>query len=180
MSEVVMIMGYPAIGKSRHAKKLIEKGYFRLNRDIIGGKLDDLIPLMQDKFEAGEKNFILDNTYMTKSSRASVIKWAKEADIPVRLIWITAPPKKTGVPEAIEIAQYNAVKRMLDKYGEIVPNEEIKNKKDPNLFPPAALFGNRKKFQKPDKSEGFDSIEIIRFRREMDKEIYKKGVECFN
>ena len=171
--EIVMIMGYPAIGKSRYAETYVKKGYLRLNRDTIGCSLDDLIGIMQKKYQTGETNFVLDNTYMTKDSRASVIKWAKTEDFTLKIIWITSPPKKQGGPEAIEIAQYNSVKRMIDKYGKLLTNEEIKKMKNPNIFPPAALFASRKKFQKPTKAEGFDSLKIVHFKREMDKSKYK-------
>ncbi|MBD3339169.1 MAG: hypothetical protein GF353_08665, partial [Candidatus Lokiarchaeota archaeon] len=167
-----MIMGYPAIGKSRYAQRFIEEGYYRLNRDEQGGTLEDLVVLMQERYETGERLFVLDNTYMTKKSRASVIKWAQKRKLPVKLVWITALKKK-GAPEPIEIAQFNASKRMIDTYGKLLTSEELREIKDPNMFPPAVLFANRKKFEKPAKDEGFDTIEVIRFKREMDKTIYK-------
>lgn len=174
-AEIVMIMGYPAIGKSRHAQEYVEKGYVRLNRDLKGGSLDDLVKIMDEQFKSGQEQFVLDNTYVNKTSRAPVIDWGKEHDIPVKLIWITAPPKKKGVPvpEAIEIAQYNAAKRMILKYGKLLTAKELKEAKDPNMFPPAALFAYRNKFEKPTKDEGFESIEVIRFERDIDSSIYK-------
>ena len=163
-----MIMGYPAIGKSKIAQKYIDQGYTRLNRDKLGGKLDDLIPKMQDLYDKGIHKFVLDNTYMTKEARAPVIKWAKNNNFSIKCVWITSK-----VPDAIEVAQYNAVKRMLDKYGKVLTHHEIKKQREPNFFPPAALFAFRKKFQKPKKQEGFDTIEIIKFQREINKNIYK-------
>ncbi|MBD3212956.1 MAG: HAD-IIIA family hydrolase [Candidatus Lokiarchaeota archaeon] len=161
-------MGYPAIGKSTFAQKYTEHEYYRLNRDKLGCKLKELVPEMDKLYKEGKGLFVLDNTYMTSDSRAPVITWAKEHKIPIKCVWITS-----RTPEAIEVAQYNAVKRMLDKYGKILTNEEIKEQRDPNIFPPVVLFSFRKKFEKPTKKEGFDASETIQFQRIMDKKIYK-------
>ncbi|MBD3408231.1 MAG: HAD-IIIA family hydrolase [Candidatus Lokiarchaeota archaeon] len=167
-NDIVMVMGYPAMGKSRLAKPYIEQGYFRLNRDILGCGLDDLIPMMSKEYNNGETRFILDNTYMTKESRTPVIEWAQKNGFSVKGIWLTS---KT--PKAIEVAQYNSCLRMIRRFGKLLSPDEIKAKKDPNTFPPAALFAYRKKLEKPKKKEGFDTLETVYFEREMDKEIYK-------
>lgn len=170
--EIIMIMGYPGIGKSRFAKPYIEEGYFRLNRDALGCGLADLIPMMSEEYQKGKTKFVLDNTYLTIESRAIVIAWAKKNSFSVKGIWITS---KT--PQAIEVAQYNAVKRMIERYGRLLDPEEIRQENDPNIFLPAALFAYRKKLKKPKKSEGFDSLIIHQFQREMDKKVYKnKGI----
>lgn len=161
-------MGYPGMGKSRLARPYIEKGFFRLNRDLLGCGLDDIIPLMSKNYETGENKFILDNTYITRNSRAPVIDWANEHNFSLTGIWLTSKS-----PKAIEVAQYNVSLRMIRRYGKLLTPDEIRKKKDPNTFPPAALFAYRKKLEKPKKSEGFDSLEIVYFKREMDKDIYK-------
>lgn len=180
--EVVVIMGFPAIGKTRHAQGYIDSGYVRLNRDQLGCKVNDLIKHLEEHFSKGEKNFVLDNTYMTIESRAKVIEWGKSKNLPVNCLWITAPPKKKGqvVPEPLEIAQYNAVKRMLDNYGKIVENEEMSKLKDPNVFPPVVLFKAKKSFQAPKLTEGFASLKQVPFQRDLDKSIYKNKAIIFD
>ncbi len=174
-NEVVIIMGYPGMGKSQLARTYEKDGYFRLNRDLLGVSLDDLVPMMEKEHKNGKTAFVLDNTYASKESRASVVSWAKERGIPVKCVWITS---KT--PKAIEVAQYNVVKRMLDKYGKVLTNEEMAATKDPNVFPPVALFAFKKKFERPTKQEGFDELEVIYFKIELDKSVYKNKAVVFD
>jgi hypothetical protein len=45
MLEVVLVGGMPAGGKTTVTKRYEAQGYTRLNRDLVGGKVDDLIPV---------------------------------------------------------------------------------------------------------------------------------------
>ena len=45
--EVVLIMGIQGAGKSSRVEAYQAAGYSRLNRDILGGKLDDLLPKLE-------------------------------------------------------------------------------------------------------------------------------------
>ena len=155
--EILMVMGYPASGKSTYVDKKLREGYTRLNRDTLGGKLDTLATRLSAEIAAGQRSFVLDNTYPTIESRRPILAVAREHNIPVRCLLIDT---------SIEDAQVNACVRMIRRSGKLLMPEEIKREKDPNIFPPAALFGYRKSFQKPDLSEGFAAIETIRFERQ--------------
>jgi HAD superfamily hydrolase (TIGR01662 family) len=161
--EVVLLCGTMAGGKSSLSKKYIDEGYVYLNRDSIGGKLDSLIPMMVDHINKGDKVF-LDNTFGTKKSRAPFISACK---IPIRCIHLTT---------STEDATFNAASRMIERYGKLLSLEEIKNSKDPNIFPVSALFSYNKNFEPPTRSEGFASIEEVRFVRKIDPSFTGKAL----
>ncbi|MFX0064240.1 MAG: HAD-IIIA family hydrolase [Candidatus Hermodarchaeota archaeon] len=170
--EVLIIMGYPAAGKSRYSQQFVDEGYTRLNRDTLGGTLKKLIAKMEALYLEGKRQFVLDNTYPSAKSRKPVIEWAQNHNLPIRCILLDT---------SIEDAQYNAVYRMIKKYDKILSPEEIKDKKkDPNMFPPAALFRYRKLFEPPSVVEGFSSVEKISFERDRDPVIYVNKAVIFD
>ena len=66
---ITLVIGYPAAGKTFFAKRFEHLGYHRLNRDEIGGKLDDLINRLDQQYRTnGVKKFVMDNTYSTVDS----------------------------------------------------------------------------------------------------------------
>lgn len=155
--EILMVMGYPASGKSTYVDKKLREGYMRLNRDTLGGTLDSLAARLDAEITAGRRSFVLDNTYPTIESRRPILAVGKQHNIPVRCLLLDT---------SIEDAQVNACVRMIRIEGKLLMPEEVKRVKNPNIFPPAALFGYRKSFQKPDLSEGFAAIEKVPFQRE--------------
>ncbi len=155
--EIVLVMGYPASGKSTWAEAHF-KTHRRVNRDSLGDKtLDDLVPIAERALGEGA-SVVLDNTYATRASRASVLALAKRLGVPARCVWLDA---------SIEDAQYNAVERLVRKHGGLPSPDEIKklSRKDPNTFGPSVLFRHRKTFEEPTAAEGFASIEKVRFTR---------------
>ena len=140
MSEIVLVLGYNAAGKSTYVKEYTDKGYHRLNRDELGGKLDTLAQMVADLFKKGTKNFVLDNTYVDVASRKSIIDVGKKLGVPVKCVWLTT---------SFEDAQFNACTRMIRKAGRLLDPTDFKTNKDPNLFPPVALFAYKKNFEEP-------------------------------
>ncbi len=148
MSEVVMIIGYPASGKSTIAKEYFRKGYTYLNRDAVGGVILDLIPHLMKALKNSE-NVILDNTFPTVESRKAFIECATLPDATYQATitceWVTT---------SIEDAQFNACCRMMERTGKILSPDEMKANKSPNLFPPVVLFKYKKELQRPTIAEG--------------------------
>ena len=70
--EVVLIMGLPGAGKSTLAESYVARGYERLNRDERGGSLRALLP----SITSGSSRTVLDNTYVSRKSRAAVVQTA--------------------------------------------------------------------------------------------------------
>jgi HAD superfamily hydrolase (TIGR01662 family) len=166
MSDVVMIVGYPAAGKSSVAKEYIDKGYVYLNRDQVGGSVIALLPKMEVAIENG-KDVILDNTFPTIESRKPFIDSANVRKATVSCDWLQT---------SIEDAQFNACMRMMDRAGKILSPEEMKASKDPNLFPPVVLFKYKKEFQKPTMDEGFAMIIKREFNRIFPKDWTNKAI----
>src|SRR5439155_1004781 len=48
-TDIVMIMGIPGAGKSRHAEEYVARGYVRLNRDERGGSLRDIAHALDEQ-----------------------------------------------------------------------------------------------------------------------------------
>lgn len=159
--EIVVIMGVQGAGKSELVTSYVDQGYARLNRDLMGGKLEDLIPKMHQLIQMGQRRIVLDNTYPTRLSRAPVIAAGRLHGIPVVCRFLNTPMAE---------ARINVVLRMLAKYGRPLGPEEMKvhSKTDPNLPPPPALKRWADSFEEPQTNEGFSQVEVIPFVRRKD------------
>ena len=159
--EVVLIMGLPGAGKSTLAKSFVERGYARLNRDEQRKPLRTLVPALHRLAQSGESRIVLDNTYVSRKSRAPVIHAAAEQGLRIRCVWLTT---------SIEEAQTNAVSRMLSRYERLPNPDEIRqlSKRDPNVFAPSVQFRMQRELEPPHESEGFSAIEAIPFERKRD------------
>jgi HAD superfamily hydrolase (TIGR01662 family) len=167
MKKIVIVMGINAAGKSSHVKWFVDQGYQRINRDMTGGDLEGQVEIAADALENGVDNVVLDNTYPTKKSRASIIKLAKELKATIECHWLST---------SLEDAQINACRRMVKKYGKLLTPAEMSQSKDPNAFPPAALFHYRKIFEEPSTREGFDKVIDVPFVRVWTPEYCNKAV----
>ena len=157
--EIVITVGLPGSGKSTYVKALVDQGYFRVNRDEIGGTLTvPNAPIYQYLWRAytqgGLRRFVIDNTYLIPEHRAVVLAVAKELGLPVRVLWL-----KT----TLEQAQVFAARRQIQKLGRLLRPHEFKeaNKTDPGMFPPGVQYKFAKDGVPPSLSEGFTSIEEI-------------------
>ncbi|HEX4915831.1 MAG TPA: aldo/keto reductase [Vicinamibacterales bacterium] len=157
-AEVVMVMGVPAAGKTTLTRGLVEQGYQRLNRDEAGGSLRALLPQLEQLLAHGPARVVLDNTYITRASRAAVIRTAAEAGAAVHCKWLTTD---------LDDAQVNAVTRLLTKYGRLPDDVELSalRKRDVNAISPTVLFRYQRELEPPDPAEGFASIERVAFER---------------
>lgn len=169
MSEVILVGGMPAGGKTTVTKAYTDLGYVRLNRDTVGGKVDDLLPMMKKVIESG-KNVVMDNLYATKASRQETIKLATELKTPVSFVLLDT---------SLEDAQFNACLRMMERCGRVLHPEDHKKapyKDDPNLFPVAVLYKYRKEFEKPTTAEGLQEVKEVKFARIHPKDWVNKAI----
>lgn len=166
MSKVVMVMGYPASGKSTITKDLVAKGMISLNRDTEGGKIVDLLPKMESLL-LDNKDVVLDNLFALAEVRKPFIDLAKKysADISCLLLGTS-----------IEDAQFNVVQRAIGLLGKFPAPEVIKAAKHTNVFPPLVLFKYKKEFQKPTVAEGFSAVTTRKFVREVDPTFVNKAI----
>jgi histidinol phosphatase-like enzyme/predicted kinase len=162
-------MGLPGAGKSTYAQTLAADGYLRLNRDEAGGTLRDLIPRLDAALASGSPRVVLDNTYVTRKSRAEVIRAAAARGVPVRCVWL-----KTSV----EDAQVNAAWRIVSRYGRLPDEAELKalRKHDEAAMLPGVQFRFQRELEPPDASEGFSCIETIPFERRRDPSLINRAV----
>lgn len=163
-NKIILIIGYPASGKTEAAKSYVDQGYYRLNRDEIGGKLDDLVNHLEDLYiNKGVTNFVMDNTYSTGQSRKSVVQWARDNSFDIECHWIDLD---------IGDALYNAVQRMINTYGKMLSPVQIRKCKDLGVYLPVVIYKIRKAFEVPNIEEGFNSVVKIPFKRKLDNSVY--------
>jgi D-glycero-D-manno-heptose 1,7-bisphosphate phosphatase len=166
MPEIVLVCGCPAAGKTSFVDQYPD--HKRLNRDTEGGSLDDIANALASALANGDKqSYVLDNTYTKKDQRKKIVDIGKKFNIPVRVVWLNT---------TIEDAAINAVCRMIKRHGSLLSPAQIKACKDPNVFPPAALFSYRKQVELPHTSEGFASVEFVEFKRKYDSTYINKAV----
>ena len=143
------------------AERLVADGYQRLNRDETGGTLRGLLPEVRRSLSVERPRVVLDNTYVTRQSRAGVIHVAAELGVPIRCVWLTT---------SIDDAQVNAVTRLIIRYGKLPDENELAalRKTDVAAFPPTVLFRYQRDLEPPDVSEGFSRIDVVPFERHRD------------
>ena len=148
MPTVILVMGYPASGKSTVTKRLSSMpGSVILNRDSEGGTIADLLPKLETHLKNGT-SVILDNLFPTVESRKPFIDLAKNYKATVNCVLMGT---------SIEDAQFNVVQRAINLLGEFPTPEAIKKAKHTNVFPPAALFKYKKDFQNQTDQHQFPS-----------------------
>jgi len=156
--DVVLVMGMPGAGKTSVALELEAAGYERLNRDMRGGALADLVPQLEAGLRDGRQCWVLDNTYPSRKSRNEVVEMAWMHGVPARCIWVT-----TSVADA----QINAITRMIEVHGSLPTPEDIRarGKDDPRFFGPDAQFRYERSVEPPVVDEGFTTVEERPFLR---------------
>lgn len=162
-AEIVIVMGYNAAGKSTLVKEFTNQGYFRLNRDEMGGTLDGQAHHAARHVQTGQ-SVVLDNTYADQKSRASIIAAAKQFKVPIHCVWLNT---------SFEDAQLNACMRMVKEFGRLLMPGEWQ---EPNFFGPVAMFSYRKRFQKPTTDEGFSTVTVREFKRNWPKNHKNKAI----
>jgi aryl-alcohol dehydrogenase-like predicted oxidoreductase len=157
--EIVMVMGIPGAGKSRHAESSVARGYVRLNRDERGGSLREISNALDEALASGDRRLVLDNTYLTRASRSRVLEAAARHRVVVRCIWVETP---------LAQAQVNLVVRVLDRHGSLPEPEELRRlgRHEPGILTPTRQMRSLRELEPPSLDEGFSAIERIRFERD--------------
>ena len=167
--EVLLVMGIPGAGKSRLAGEYIARGYLRLNRDERGGSLRDLAAVLDEEMSAGAREFVLDNTYLTRASRSYVVDAAERHGLPVRCVWVDTP---------LAHAQVNIVERLLDRFGALPSPEDLRvlSRREPGLLLPTSQMRALRELEPPSPDEGFAAVERAPFARSSATDPGRPGV----
>ncbi len=136
-------MGLPGAGKTTLTGRFIADGYQRINRDDTGGTLRALTGDLDKALAAGTMRIVLDNTYVSRRSRAEVMQTAAAHGVPVRCVWLSTP---------IDDAQVNAASRLVMRYGRLPGDEELASlrKQDVAAFLPTVQFRYQRELEPPD------------------------------
>ena len=134
IKEVVIMVGYPASGKSTVAKNILESsGYHRVD----GDSLKTTKAMIKDaEKHVSEASIVFDSTAGTKDKRAEFIAFAKSYNLPVRVFWIQTPIEKS--------MEHN--KQRASEGGVKVPD--------------VVFYVYRKKFEIPNDDEGIIVVKI--------------------
>jgi histidinol phosphatase-like enzyme len=140
------------------AQQFVARGYMRLNRDDAGGTLRNLVVQLDRALASGVSRIVLDNTYMSRKSRAAVIQAAAKRGVPVRCMWLST---------SMEDAQVNAASRIIERYGKLLDEQELAERgtHDRTAFLPTVQFRYQRELEPPDASEGFARVDVIPFAR---------------
>ena len=157
--EVVIVMGLAGAGKSTLAEdRFVSRGYHRLNRDEAGGTLRELLPALELACSEGTTRFVLDNTYLSRKSRAPVIDAARRLGLAARSVHLAT---------SVEDAQINAVTRLLARHGRLLAGDELSRaaRSEAGIFAPGTQFRMQRELEPPTPAEGFSDIETVPFER---------------
>ena len=157
-AEVVVVMGVPGAGKTRHAEEYVTRGYVRLNRDERGGTLRQLSDALDAALASGERRIVLDNTYLTRAVRSHVIEKAALHGAVVRCTLVDTP---------LAQAQVNLVERLLDRLGVLPGPDQIAQlaRREPGMLSPTRQMRAFRELEPPSTDEGFVSVRRIGFER---------------
>ena len=157
--DVVVVMGIPGAGKTRIAQHYGERGYLRLNRDERGGSLRELATALDDELAAGERQIVLDNTYLTRAARSHVVDAAARHGVRTRCVWVDTP---------LAQAQVNLVDRLLDRFGRLPAPEELRSqsRREAALLLPTSQMRALRELEPPAADEGWNEIERLIFARD--------------
>jgi aryl-alcohol dehydrogenase-like predicted oxidoreductase/predicted kinase/histidinol phosphatase-like enzyme len=168
-AEVVIVMGLPGAGKTTLTGQFVADGYQRINRDEIGGTLRALTGDLERALASGASRIVLDNTYVSRKSRAEVLQAAAVHRVPVRCVWLST---------SVDDAQVNAASRLVSRYGRLPADEDLASlrKKDVAAFLPTVQFRYQRELEPPDEGEGFAKIEVVPFLRKLPADYTNRAV----
>ena len=152
--EVILNVGFPGSGKSHFTLNVVNNNYQHINQDILKTAKKCIIAV--ETALKLKKSVIIDNTNLTKENRKVFIDLANKYKVKCRCFIFNTP---------IEICKHNSYFRNYITDGKV------------NIIPNIVYNMMKKKYVKPELSEGFSEIDEIDFSLNLDvnaRQIYEK------
>ncbi|KAI0362797.1 PNK3P-domain-containing protein [Trametes cingulata] len=157
--EVVLFVGYPALGKSSFFRThFAPAGYVHVNQDTLKTR-DKCVKATEQALKDGQ-SVVVDNTNRDKATRQYYVNLAKKYKAPVRCVHFTG---------SLELAWHNNLYRAYNLPPELAASEP---KRD--LVPYGAFTGFRADFEEPSVDEGFAEVRRVNFVFEGDEEARRR------
>ena len=131
--EVIIMIGYPASGKTTIAKKIFESAGYHI---VNGDELKTTSKMIKNAISNLNKSIVFDSTAGTTEKRQEYIKFAEKYNIPVRAIWVQTP---------IDVSMERNKQRAFISG---------------NKIPDVVYYVYRKNFDEPNENEGFTLVKI--------------------
>lgn len=156
--EVIVIMGYPASGKSHFVlRHLVPHAYVHVNRDLLGS-WQKCISVTQESLQKG-KSVVVDNTNPDSLSRKRYIECARVARVQCRCFLMAV---------SYEHARHN------NKFRQLTSPEQIHHQVNDMV-----LNAYKAKFEEPRLHEGFSEIVHVNFVPRFEDEKLRKLYPMF-
>src|SRR4051794_9697713 len=167
--DVVLVMGIPGAGKTRVAAEYAARGYVRLNRDERGGSLRELADALDQRLASGDRQVVLDNTYLTRAARSYVLEAARRHGLPARCIWLDTP---------LDQAQVNIVERLLERFGHLPAPDELRllARRGDGVLAPTSQMRALRELEPPSADEGWAEVQRLEFVRSPPPDAARAGV----
>ena len=136
MAEAVIFVGLPGSGKTTYFQEHFAATHAHVSRDVQRTPQQETA-LFHDCLKRG-KSFVLDNTNITRTTRAPYIQQAKAAGFRVRAYFFDTPVRTA-------IGRNN-------------------HRSDKKPIPVPAILRAAKHLEPPSLEEGFDDVEIVMWR----------------
>ncbi|KAI0811093.1 PNK3P-domain-containing protein [Irpex lacteus] len=148
--EIVLFVGYPAMGKSTFYRKHFEPaGYIHVNQDTLRTR-DKCLQAVEESLQDGKSCVVvLDNTNRDKATRKLYIQLARKFKVPIRCVHFIG---------SIELAWHNNLYRAFN-----LPDDVASKAPKRELLGYMAFTSFRNAYQEPALDEGFSEIKQVNF-----------------
>jgi len=166
-TDIVLMQGLPASGKSSLNKLYTEKGYNIISRDKMGCTMAGVLNhIRQHKLT----KIVVDATFPTFESREPFITYAQEKNLT-----IGCHRMKTTKEDCLINAMLRSKKITGEFYNHYSELPDVW-KKDPQVFVMPVIFKQVKEATVPKKIEGFDELVMTAFERVWEEDYKNKAV----